>query len=58
MTSGHALRQLDSEMTRVRERCDVCERELTRLAAERAAHQEIEVRARPRLLLLIRNARS
>jgi chromosome segregation protein len=43
MTSGHALRQLDSEMTRVRERCDVCERELTRLAAERASHQQIMI---------------
>ena len=41
MTSGHALRQLDSEMARVRERCEVCEGELARLAAERAAHQQI-----------------
>jgi chromosome segregation protein len=41
MTSGHALRQIDSEMARVRERCDVCERELARLASERAAQEEI-----------------
>jgi chromosome segregation protein len=41
MTSGHALRQVDAEMARVRERCDVCERELARLASERAAQEEI-----------------
>ena len=41
MTSGHALRQMDSEMERARERCDVCERELARLAAERAQQEEI-----------------
>jgi chromosome segregation protein len=41
MTSGHALRQIDSEMARGRERCDVSERELARLAAERAAQEEI-----------------
>jgi chromosome segregation protein len=41
MTSGHALHQLDQEMTRVRERCNVCERELARLASERAMQEEI-----------------
>ena len=41
MTSGHALRQIDSEMARVRERWELCERELTRLASERAAQAEI-----------------
>jgi chromosome segregation protein len=41
MTSGHSLHQIDSEMARVRERCDICERELARLAAERAAQEEI-----------------
>ena len=41
MTSGHALSQIDSEMARVRERWDVCERELSRLSAERAAQEEI-----------------
>jgi chromosome segregation protein len=41
MTSGHALHQLDSEMARVRERWEVCERELVRLGSERAAHEEI-----------------
>jgi chromosome segregation protein len=41
MTSGHALSQMDSEMARVRERWAVCERELARLSAERAAQEEI-----------------
>jgi chromosome segregation protein len=41
MTSGHALRQLDNEMSRVRERCTICERELARLASERAAQEDI-----------------
>jgi chromosome segregation protein len=41
MTSGHALRQVDAEMARVRERCDVCERELARLASERTLHEEM-----------------
>ena len=41
MTSGHALRQLDGEMARVRERCNICERELVRLASERASQEEI-----------------
>jgi chromosome segregation protein len=41
MTSGHALRQLDTEMARVRERCSICERELARLAAERAAQEDV-----------------
>ena len=35
MTSGHLLRQLDGEMTRVRERIEVIGRELQRLAAGR-----------------------
>jgi chromosome segregation protein len=34
MTSGHTLRQLDSEMARVRERLGMYEREMTRLVAE------------------------
>ena len=41
MTSGHALRQIDFEMARVRERWAVCERELARLSAEHAAQQDI-----------------
>jgi chromosome segregation protein len=41
MTSGHALHQIDTEMARVRERWAVCERELARLAAERAAQEDI-----------------
>jgi chromosome segregation protein len=41
MTSGHALRQLDQEMARVRERCDICRRELARLASERSAQQDV-----------------
>jgi len=45
MTSGHVLQQLDSEMSRVAERLNVCERELQRLAAERA-EQEAAIQAR------------
>src|SRR6185437_5127435 len=45
MTSGHVLQQLDSEMSRVAERLNVCERELQRLAAERA-EQETAIQAR------------
>jgi chromosome segregation protein len=41
MTSGHALQQLDSEMARLRERWEVCDRELTRLAGERKAHEAV-----------------
>ncbi len=41
MTSGHALRQLDSEMARVRERCTICERDLARLAADRATQEDV-----------------
>jgi chromosome segregation protein len=37
MTSGHTLRQLDGEMSRVRERLGVYERELQRANSERAA---------------------
>jgi chromosome segregation protein len=39
MTSGHMLSQLDGELSRVRERLEVSERELQRLAGE---HQEQE----------------
>ena len=45
MTSGHVLQQLDSEMARVAERLNVCERELQRLSAERA-EQETAIQAR------------
>src|SRR5438552_389932 len=41
MTSGQALRQIDSEMGRVRERRDLCERELARLAVERAEQEQL-----------------
>ena len=34
MTSGHLLEQLESEMTRVRERIAISESELQRLAAD------------------------
>jgi chromosome segregation protein len=40
MTSGHALQQIDSEMTRVRERAGICEQELARLAADRSSQEE------------------
>ncbi len=36
MTSGHTLRQLENEMTRVRERLSTYERELRRVADEQA----------------------
>jgi chromosome segregation protein len=41
MTSRHMLQQLDSEMNRVRERMDISESELRRLAAERGEQQSI-----------------
>jgi chromosome segregation protein len=41
MTSGHMLKQLDSEMSRVRERLALCERELQRLAVERAEQEAL-----------------
>lgn len=41
MTSGHALKQIDNEMSRTRERRDLCERELARLAIERAEQEQI-----------------
>src|SRR5215469_3635973 len=41
MTSGHALRQVDAEIERARERSSVCERDLVRLASERAAHEQV-----------------
>ena len=39
MTSGHTLRQLESEMTRVRERLSTYERELQRVGEERAERE-------------------
>jgi chromosome segregation protein len=39
MTSGHALRQLDSETARVRERLGIYENELQRTGGERAAKE-------------------
>src|SRR5438094_2407883 len=41
MTSGHALRQIEAEMARVRERCAICERELARLTAERKPQEDL-----------------
>ena len=41
MTSGHMLQQLESEMTRVSERLNVAQMELSRLAAERAEQEGI-----------------
>jgi chromosome segregation protein len=41
MTSGHLLKQLDGEMTRVRERIAVCERELRRLSSERQEQEAL-----------------
>ncbi len=41
MTSSHMLQQLDSEMTRVSERVLICQRELQRIAADRAQQEEL-----------------
>jgi chromosome segregation protein len=41
MTSGHLLQQLDGEMGRVRERIEVSERELQRLAGERQEQENL-----------------
>src|SRR5262249_51151697 len=40
MTSGHLLQQLESEMAKVRERIEISEKEVARLAVERTAQQE------------------
>ncbi|MGZ4787153.1 MAG: chromosome segregation protein SMC, partial [Terriglobales bacterium] len=40
MTSGHALRQLDSEMAKTRERLGTYERELQQVATARAAREQ------------------
>jgi chromosome segregation protein len=41
MTSGHLLQQLENEMSRVRERIAISERELLRLAAERQEQESL-----------------
>jgi chromosome segregation protein len=41
MTSGHSLRQLESEMTRVRDRIAGYERELQRVAGERQSRESL-----------------
>jgi chromosome segregation protein len=41
MTSGHLLKQLDGEMSRVRERIAISERELQRLAGERQEQESL-----------------
>ena len=41
MTSSHMLQQLDSEMTRVSERVLICQRELQRIAGERAGQENL-----------------
>ncbi|HEY6303247.1 MAG TPA: chromosome segregation protein SMC [Terriglobales bacterium] len=57
MTSGHLLRQLDGEMSRVRNRISVCEHELQRLAAERQ-EQESLIASRQAELTTIEEARA
>jgi chromosome segregation protein len=57
MTSGHLLRQLDGEMSRVRERIAICERERQRLAAERQ-EQEGLIASRQAELTTIEEART
>ncbi|HUA16685.1 MAG TPA: chromosome segregation protein SMC [Verrucomicrobiae bacterium] len=41
LTSGHMLQQLEGEMARVRERQNICQLELQRLASERAEQEGI-----------------
>ena len=41
MTSGHLLKQLDGEMSRVRDRMAICERELQRLSSERQEQESL-----------------
>jgi len=57
MTSGHLLRQLDGEMSRVRERIAIGEGELQRLAAERE-EQETLIGSRQAELTTIEQART
>jgi chromosome segregation protein len=57
MTSGHLLKQLDGEMTRVRERMVICERELRRLLSERQ-EQEVLIASRQTELASIEERRS
>jgi chromosome segregation protein len=55
MTSGHLLQQLESEMSRVRERIAIGERELQRLAAERQ-EQESLIASRKAELITVEQA--
>ncbi|MGO9642401.1 MAG: chromosome segregation protein SMC [Candidatus Acidiferrales bacterium] len=57
MTSGHLLKQLDGEMSRVRDRMAICERELQRLASERQ-EQESLIASRQAELTAIEEARA
>jgi len=57
MTSGHLLKQLDGEMSRVRERIVVSERELQRLSAERQEQEEL-IAARQTELAMIEQTRT
>jgi chromosome segregation protein len=49
MTSGHLLKQLDAEVTRVRERIAIIERELQRLAAEWQEQESLIASRQPEL---------
>src|SRR5580658_1596581 len=57
MTSGHLLQQLESEMSRVRERITISEREIQRLAGERQ-EQESLIASRQAELTTIEEART
>ena len=57
MTSGHLLRQLESEMSRVRERIEVSGRDLQRLASERQ-EQEGLIASRQAELAAIEESRA
>jgi chromosome segregation protein len=56
MTSGHMLRQLDAEMARVGERLSTCQREVQRLASERA-EQEALIKSRQTELAVLQKQR-
>ena len=52
MTSGHMLQQLESEMLRIGERVTTCQREMQRLAAERAEQESLINARRAEISLL------
>ena len=49
MTGGHALRQLEGEITRTRQRFDICERELVRIRQEHMTKENFVAELREQL---------